>query len=73
MQEFGKAIEDYTKAIEINSNDSIAFTLRAQAYGLNQDFCNSFNDREKAMEINKRISKDFLKKAEICYNSRNFL
>ncbi len=73
MQEFGKAIEEYTKAIEINRNDPIAYTLRAQAYGLNQDYCNSFNDREKAMEINKRISKAFLKKAAMCYNSRNFL
>lgn len=72
MKEFAKAIEDYTKAIEINSNDPVAYTFRAHAYALNKNYCNSFDDREKVIQINNYTSKAFFKKAMICYNSRNF-
>jgi lipoprotein NlpI len=56
---FDRAIADYTKAIEIDPNDSGVLTFRGYAYELKGDFDSAIADFTKAIEINSQNSVPF--------------
>ena len=48
------AIEDYTKAIEIDPNNDLSYELRADAKSKLRDYQGAINDYSKAIEINPK-------------------
>lgn len=48
-----EAIAEFTKAIDINPNDDIAYLYRGLAYACNENFENGIADFSRAIEINK--------------------
>ncbi|KAI1745822.1 protein phosphatase 5 [Xylaria scruposa] len=58
-----KAIELYTKAIELNENEPTFYTNRAQAYIKSEAFGYSIADATKAIELNPKFVKAYFRRA----------
>ncbi|MEK6658831.1 MAG: tetratricopeptide repeat protein, partial [Campylobacterota bacterium] len=56
-----QAIADFTKAIEINPNDSQVYNDRAVSYFFEKDYDKSWQDVYKAKELGKDVHPGFLK------------
>jgi len=54
-KEINKAIEEYTKAIEINPEDAYGYLKRGIAYGLLQKHRKAIHDLDKAIQINSNF------------------
>ena len=53
-ENYEDAIEDYTKAIEIDPNNDLSYELRADAKSELRDYQGAINDYSKAIEINPK-------------------
>jgi tetratricopeptide (TPR) repeat protein len=62
------AIENFTKAIELNPNDANAYIERARAYKYN-DFNKALNDYTKAIELNPNEADFYIKRADAYHYS----
>jgi tetratricopeptide (TPR) repeat protein len=56
-QQYERAIEHFTKAVELDPEYSDAYAARAKAYEAIDDLESSFKDREKAAQL--RVAEDF--------------
>ena len=54
------AVEDYTKAIELNPNDAQAHNNRGAAYGEKDDFGRAIEDYTKAIELKPDFAEAYL-------------
>ncbi len=52
FKDYSKAITDYTKAIEINSNNADVYSNRGLVYAILQDYSKAISDCNKAIELN---------------------
>lgn len=59
-----KAIDDYSKAIELNPKDITAYTLRGIAWGKKGEYDKAIADYTKALEITPKFAK--------AYNNRGY-
>jgi tetratricopeptide (TPR) repeat protein len=52
LNEYNKAIEDYTEAIELTPNDESLYYSRALSYWAKNDYQNAINDFKKSLSYN---------------------
>ena len=60
LKDYKGAIADYNKAIEIDSNDAIAYVNRGIAKYLLKDYKGSIADNNKAIEIDPNYTKAYV-------------
>ena len=65
LERYDKAIEYYTKSIEIDNTLNSAYTGRADTYRMQGDFTKALEDIYKAIELNSTEPFSFLTLAEI--------
>ena len=70
--QFDKAIESFTKVLELNPKNAIAFKIRGGAYAATNDLDNAIADWEKSLELNPNdaLVKDWLDKARAAKNNQ---
>jgi tetratricopeptide (TPR) repeat protein len=67
--DYDKAIELFTKALDITENPSYVLHDRGMAYAKNNEYDKAISDMNKAMEMNP-VEKDFIAQ---CYNDRGVI
>ena len=63
-QKFAEALECYSKAIELDSNDPILYSNRSLMYSNLNEFDLALIDADKAIEINPNYSKGYLRRGK---------
>lgn len=71
-KQIDKAIEDYTKAIELDSTKSFFYENRGKSFFVKNKFNKSINDFKKTFELNNR-SHDALHNIGICFTKMSKL
>ncbi|KAJ0263421.1 Protein SGT1 A [Hirschfeldia incana] len=64
--DFGVAVDLYSKAIDLDPNCADFFADRAQAYIKLQNFTEAVADAKKAIELNPSLTKAYLRKGTAC-------
>lgn len=59
-REFASAVEDFTKAIEYNSNDAVTYYSRGTAYSLIREFDLAIKDYSEAIELKPEFSEVYV-------------
>ncbi len=68
LNQLDKALESYSKAIEIKSNEPVFFLNRAIVFGKLQHYDNSLNDLEAALRIDPQYAEAYYWKAVVRIN-----
>ena len=63
-QKFAEALECYSKAIELDSNDPILYSNRSLMHSNLNEFESALIDADKAIEINPNYSKAYLRRGK---------
>jgi tetratricopeptide (TPR) repeat protein len=69
---FGQAIIDFTKSIEINPNYANAYVNRGNAYDYQGNFSQAILDYTKASEINPKDADIYYNRALAYFDQKNF-
>ena len=69
--EFNKAIENFTKSIELKNDWEIPYFYRAVSYQALEEFDNAMIDYSKALSINDRMTDAYYNKAKIALSRKD--
>ena len=69
--EFEKAIENFTKSIELKNDWEIPYFYRAVSYQALEEFDNAMIDYSKALSINDRMTDAYYNKAKIALSRKD--
>ncbi len=69
--EFEKAIENFTKSIELKNDWEIPYFYRAVSYQALEEFDNAMIDYSKALSINDRMTDAYYNKAKITLSRKD--
>lgn len=69
--EFNKAIENFTKSIELKNDWEIPYFYRAVSYQALEEFDNAMIDYSKALSINDRMTDAYYNKAKITLSRKD--
>ena len=69
--EFNKAIENFTKSIELKNDWEIPYFYRAVSYQALEEFDNAMIDYSKALSINDRMTDSYYNKAKIALSRKD--
>ncbi len=69
--EFNKAIENFTKSIELKNDWEIPYFYRAVSYQALEEFDNAMIDYSKALSINNRMTDAYYNKAKIALSRKD--
>lgn len=69
--EFNKAIENFTKSIELKNDWEIPYFYRAVSYQALEEFDNAMIDYSKALSINDKMTDAYYNKAKIALSRKD--
>ena len=66
------AIEDYSKAIELNPEDAVSYYYRGGVYLVNRKTRRALSDFNMAIKLNPKFDNAYVSKGNIYFSRRNF-
>ena len=71
-ERYKDAIEDFSRAIEKDSNDVEAYNLRGRAYTQQKNYEKAFEDFDKAIDLNPDYAETFLNRGITYYDQKEY-
>ena len=71
-KEYEKAIVHYTKAIELDGENPVYYSNRAQVYIELEDFSRAVEDSDTAIQLNPQFTRAYLRKATALFEMPHF-
>ena len=69
LKKYNNALQDYTKAIELDNSSAEVFSNRGDVYYILQDYDNAIEDYNKAIELDNSYAKAYFNLATIYQNT----
>ena len=69
----GQAVSDYTKAIEIDPNDVMAYVDRGNVYDINKNFIQALSDYNKAIKLNPNDANAYSNRGTVYSKQKIFI
>ena len=71
MKEYGKAIDDLSKAIELDPNNALTYTMRGAVYVIKKEYQKGVDDFTKAISLRPEETQVYITRAWRTGNSRS--
>jgi serine/threonine protein kinase len=71
-KDYDGAIQNYSKAIELNPRYAEAYSDRGNSYYMKDDYDQAFTDYNKAIELNPQLAHAYLNRGDIYYGEKEY-